>query len=114
MTPNQVKLLEQALIQACDAHIAAGGQVITGIFQGHSSEDMCPLACMGMTGFGRLDVLTEKLGFEVSGPEAQDFVWNFDDIIWDMFSFFSRHRWNRVARMARRLRKKYITNKRST
>lgn len=128
MTKEQVKILEQALVQACDARLAVGGRIISGMFRGSPqglnfdgtpvpSADYCPLACLGIAGFKQLDLLTEKLGFQLSKDDAEEFVVNFDDtlrVVVDGPLNYLKRRWTPIARMARRLRKKYITHKVST
>lgn len=74
----QLGLFKQALMQACDHHIANGGTIQSMLFGGGNCR--CPIACM-VSNFGKgyRQELCERMGFEITSDEFWNFIDGFDE-----------------------------------
>ena len=111
MTPEQLTAFKEALIQACDSHIANGGGIVAGAFyqfNGHSVM-MCPVSCL--TKDIRIkeedsfsyshEYLSQKLGFTITAAEMWSFIDGFDGWV--------RKEYQETNKIGTELRAKYIT-----
>lgn len=100
---QKVERLKKLLVKACNAHIKAGGKIVTGAFR--NKKGCCPIYCATKTGnVGNFKlVLEEKLGFSLSNIDLFAFIDGFD----------STHTWraNAESKLGKALRKKYIKEK---
>jgi hypothetical protein len=70
VTKKQLNKLRSTLIKACNAHVKAGGKIISGIFADGSVNGCCPVYCATADvtddNIGYFDALNQKIGFEIS------------------------------------------------
>jgi hypothetical protein len=78
MDSIQLGLFKQALIEACDKHLAIGGTIQSMLFGGGVCR--CPIACLVVnSGKGYRLPLCERMGFEISEDDFWNFLDGFDD-----------------------------------
>jgi hypothetical protein len=108
MTKTQAKKFQSLLIKGCNAHIKAGGRIISSQFTSDfQKRACCPIGCTvprspsDDIGSDYDTRLSDKLGFEVTKEDFWAFVYAFDDTT----SFEAD---SLAAQVGRELRKKYI------
>lgn len=80
MNQQQLNQFRDALVQACDNHLASGRLITDTHF--HNAEGCCPIYCLieGQEPYGNFeDRLFKKLGFPVSKQEMWSFIAGFDN-----------------------------------
>jgi hypothetical protein len=101
---QQIKKFRSLLIKACDAHIKAGGTIITVLFTNGSNE-CCLIQCATRDWRHYEDRLEKLLGFRLSEDVIGDFISAFDG---DTYPYSGSSN-SLATKLGKELRKKYIT-----
>lgn len=83
MNKDQLDKLRSVLVQACDAHIANGGRIVSNHFYG-TNKGCCPITCVRrLHGYSSdisfIDALSQAIGTEIDDYQFWSFVDGFDD-----------------------------------
>lgn len=80
MNQFQIDQLRIVLTEACDAHIANGGQIISGHFYGAGNR-CCPVGCVHKknSSLSLAEALAEASGLVIDENRLWSFVDGFDD-----------------------------------
>jgi hypothetical protein len=108
MHHSKIVKWRKAIIEACDAHLQAGGTIIKGGFTTH--QGCCPISCLMGAGApdnvvvgsgGYLIAVNRKLGFDLLYGDFWSFIDGFDGI--------GRPRRTSAAyRLGKQMRRKYL------